>query len=61
MKSSGKHRLDNKVEVDELLIDSPEKNKPGRSNGEKKLVVIAVEKLQGNKNGLRMRQSENVL
>jgi ISXO2-like transposase domain/Transposase zinc-ribbon domain len=51
MKSSGKHPLDNKVEVDELLIGGPEKGKRGRDKGEKKLVVIAVEKVKGNKMG----------
>ena len=51
MKSSGKHPLDSKVEVDELLIGGPEKGKRGRNKGEKKLVVIAVEKVNGNKIG----------
>lgn len=51
MKSSGKHPLDNKVEVDELLIGGPEKHKRGRNKGEKKLVVIAVEKVENNKIG----------
>ena len=41
-----KHPLDNKVEVDELLIGGPEKDKRGRNKGEKKLVVIAVEKVE---------------
>jgi hypothetical protein len=51
MKSSGNYPLDGKVEVDELLIGGPEKNKRGRNKGEKKLVVIAVEKVMGNKIG----------
>ena len=51
MKSSGKHLLDAKVEVDELLIGGPEKRKRGRTKGEKKLVVIAIEKVKGNKIG----------
>jgi ISXO2-like transposase domain/Transposase zinc-ribbon domain len=51
MKSSGKHPLDSKVEVDELLIGGPEKGKRGRNKGEKKLVVIAVEKVRDNKIG----------
>ena len=51
MKSSGKYPLEGKVEVDELLIGGPEKNKRGRNKGEKKLVVIAVEKVKGNRIG----------
>ena len=51
MKSSGKHPLDSKVEVDELMIGGPERKKRGRNKGEKKLVVIAVEKVVGNKIG----------
>jgi transposase-like protein len=51
MKSSGKYPLDGKVEVDEMLIGGPEKGKRGRNKGEKKLVVIAVEKVEGNKIG----------
>lgn len=51
MKSSGKHPLDAKVEEDELLIGR-EKGKRGRDKGEKKLVVIAVEKVKENKIGV---------
>lgn len=51
MKSSGKHLLDTIVEVDELMIGGPEAGKRGRSKGDKKLVVIAVEKVKGNKIG----------
>lgn len=51
MKSSGEHLLDTKVEVDEILIGGPEKNKRGRNKGDKKLVVIAVEKVKGDKIG----------
>jgi hypothetical protein len=51
MKSSGKYPLEGKVEVDELLIGGPEKNKRGRSKGEKKLVAIAVENLNDDKIG----------
>lgn len=51
MKSSGKHLLDTKVEVDEILIGGPEENKRGRNKGDKKLVAIAVEKVKGNKIG----------
>ena len=50
MKSSGKYPLEGKVEVDELLIGGPEKDK-GRNKGEKKLVVIAVEKVNDDKIG----------
>lgn len=51
MKSSGNHLLDTIVEVDELLIGGPDKGKRGRSKGDKKLVVIAVEKVKDNKIG----------
>jgi transposase-like protein len=51
MKSNGKHPLDTKVEVDELFIGGPGKGKRGRNKGEKKLVVIAVEKVKDNKIG----------
>ena len=51
MKSSGKYPLDSKVEVDELLIGGPQKEKRGSNKEEKKLVVIAVEKVKDNKIG----------
>jgi len=51
MKSSGSYLENGKVEVDELLIKGPEKSKRGRSKGEKKLVVIVVLKVKGNKIG----------
>ena len=51
MKSSGNYPLKGKVEVDELLIGCPEKDKRGRNKGEKKLFVIAVEKVKADKIG----------
>jgi hypothetical protein len=51
MKSRGKHPLDAKVEVDELFIGGPQKGKRGRNKGDKKLVVLAVEKVKDNKIG----------
>ena len=51
MKSSGKHLLDTKVEVDELMIGGLDTGQRGRSKGDKKLVLIAVEKVKGNKIG----------
>lgn len=51
MKSSGNYPMDGKIEVDELFIGGPEKDKRGRNKGEKKLVVIAVEKVKDNKIG----------
>lgn len=43
MKSSGKHLLTGEVHVDEFTIGGPEKGKPGRSHGKKKLVILATE------------------
>lgn len=57
MQSSGKYLLEGKVEVDELLIGGPEKDKRGRSKGEKKLVVIAVEKVKDDKIGRAYAQA----
>jgi hypothetical protein len=51
MKSSGKYLLENKVEVDELMIGGVDAGERGRSKGDKKLVVIAVEKVKDNKIG----------
>ena len=51
MLSKGKYPLQSKVEVDEIHIGGPEKNKRGRSKGVKKLVVIAIEKVEGTKIG----------
>jgi transposase-like protein len=49
MKSSGKHLLKGNVEVDEFVIGGPEKGMRGRSHGNKRLVILAVE---GNKQGI---------
>jgi hypothetical protein len=51
MKSSGKHLLDTKVEVDELMIGGLDTGQRGRSKGDKKLVMIAVEKVKDNRIG----------
>ena len=51
MQSSGKHLLDTIVQVDEMMIGGPDVGKRGRSKGDKKLVVIAVEQVKGNKIG----------
>ncbi len=45
MQSSFKYPLQGQVHVDELWIGGPEENKRGRSKGDKKLVVLALEKL----------------
>ena len=45
MKSSLNHPLQGEVHVDELWIGGQEENKRGRSKGNKKLVVLALEKL----------------
>jgi transposase-like protein len=46
MKSSKKHPLKGEIHVDEFYIGGPEKGKRGRSNGKKRLVVIAIEKVK---------------
>ena len=51
MKSSGKYPLNGKVEVDEFMIGGPEEKRRGRSKGDKKLIVLAVEKVKGDKIG----------
>ena len=51
MKSSGAHLLTGHVEVDELMIGGVDEGERGRSKGDKKLVVMAVEKVAGDKIG----------
>lgn len=46
MKSSLKHPLAGEVHVDEFFVGGPESNKRGRGAEKKKLVVIAVEKVE---------------
>lgn len=46
MRSSKLYPLAGEVHVDELFIGGPEEQKRGRSKGEKKLVVIALEKIE---------------
>lgn len=45
MQSSKKHPISGEVHVDEFFIGGPEEQKRGRSKGEKRLVVIALEKV----------------
>jgi len=45
MKSSQKYPIEGEVYVDEFFIGGPEENKRGRNKGEKRLVVLALEKL----------------
>lgn len=47
MSSSCKYPLEREVHVDECWIGGPEKQKPGRSPGNKKLVVVALEIVKG--------------
>ncbi len=51
MQSSGLHPLEGEVHVDECVIGSKEDNKPGRSLGEKKPVLMMVEVRGKNKTG----------
>lgn len=46
MKSSKQYKLAGEVFVDEFLIGEKEENKRGRSRGKKRLVVVALEKVQ---------------
>lgn len=47
MVSSKLYPLEGEVHVDEFFVGGPEEDKPGRSKGEKKLVVLALEKIEG--------------
>lgn len=49
MKSSGQQLLMGHVEVDEFVIGQSEEGKPGRSDGDKDKIIIAVERV---KNGI---------
>jgi len=51
MKSSRKHLLTGHVKVDELMIGGIDNDERGRSKGDKKLVVMVVEKVAGDKVG----------
>lgn len=51
MKSSQKFPLNGNVDVDEFLVGGHEEGKRGRSHGKKKLVIIALERLSGDKFG----------
>jgi len=46
MQSSKQHPLTGEVHVDELFIGGPEEQKRGRSKGNKRLVVVALEKVK---------------
>ena len=47
MKSSKQYDLKGEVQVDEFFIGGPEEQKRGRSKGKKRLVVVALEKVEG--------------
>jgi hypothetical protein len=47
MQSSGKYPLVGTVHVDEFYIGGEEEGKPGRSKGDKMLVIVALEIVQG--------------
>ncbi len=57
MKSSGKYPLSGHVEVDELMIGGADEGERGRSKGDKKLVVMVVEKVLGDKIGRAYAQT----
>ncbi len=53
MKSSEQYELQGNVEIDEFMVGGFEQEAPGRTHGEKSLVVLAVEKVidqKGNEN-----------
>ena len=47
MKSSGAYPLKGEVHVDECMIGGPEEQKRGRSHGDKKFIVVALEIIKG--------------
>ena len=47
MQSSKRHPLTGEIHVDEFFIGGPEKQKRGRNKGNKRLVVVALEKVTG--------------
>jgi hypothetical protein len=47
MQSSKQHPLTGEVHVDEFFIGQQEEQKRGRSKGEKRLVIVALEKVHG--------------
>ena len=51
MKSSELYPLKGNVDVDEFLVGGPEEGLRGRSHGKKKLIIIALERLSGDKFG----------
>jgi hypothetical protein len=46
MQSSKQHPLTGEVHVDEFFIGGPEEQKRGRSKGDKRLVIVALEKVK---------------
>ena len=46
MQSSKQHPLTGEVHIDEFFIGGPEEQKRGRSKGNKRLVIIAIEKVK---------------
>lgn len=51
MKSSELYPLDNEVHVDEFVVGGVDEGEPGRSGGDKKLIVIGVERIANDKIG----------
>ena len=47
MQSSKQHPLQGEVHVDEFFIGGPEEQKRGRSKGNKRLVIVGLEKVKG--------------
>jgi hypothetical protein len=47
MQSSKQNKLTGEVHIDEFYIGGPEEGKRGRSKGQKRLVVLAIEKVKG--------------
>ena len=47
MQSSKRYKLEGEVHIDEFFIGGPEEDNRGRSKGQKRLVILALEKVKG--------------
>ncbi len=47
MQSSKQYKLEGEVHIDEFFVGGPEERKRGRSKGQKRLVILGLEKVKG--------------